>query len=84
MCRPQWFFDQMQGMDQSDMRKDLQQLYAQDPEARLMQIVWRSLADPVKPEDANGRFRPHPLLVLLGILGAFAATVSLYFTYFKP
>jgi hypothetical protein len=84
MCRRQSFFDQMLGMDQSDMRKELQQLYAHDPEARLLQILWRSLADPVKPEGANGRFRPHPLLVLLGILGAFAATVALYFTYFQP
>jgi hypothetical protein len=74
----------MQGMTQSDMRKELQQLYAQDPEARLLQSFWRSLADPVKPEDANGRFRPHALLVLLGILGGLAATVALYFTYFQP
>jgi len=74
----------MQAMDQSDMRKELQQLYAQDPEARLVQIVWRSLADPVKPEEANGRFRPHPLLVVLSILGAFSAIVALYFTYFQP
>lgn len=84
MCRQRWFSERMQSMDQSDVREDLRQTYAQDPEARLLQIVSRSLADPVKPEAANGRFRPHPLLVLLGVIGAFVVGVFLYFTYFQP
>jgi hypothetical protein len=71
----------MLGMDQNEMRAELQQLYATDPEARLLQVMSRSFADPVKPESANGRFRPDPLLVLLGVLAGFVASVFLYFTY---
>jgi hypothetical protein len=74
----------MQGMDQNEMRAELQQLYATDPEARLLQVMGRSFADPVKPECANGRFRPDPLLVMLGVIATFVASVFLYFTYFQP
>lgn len=65
------------------MRAELRQLYATDPEARLLQVLGRSFTDPVKPESANGRFRPNPLLVVLGVLAAFVASVFLYFTYFQ-
>lgn len=59
-------------------------MYAQDPEATLRQIVRRSLADPVKPEDANGRCRVHPLVVLLSTSGAIAAAAFVYFSFFQP
>jgi hypothetical protein len=74
----------MNNLDQNEMRADLQQIYAQDPEAKLVPIIGRSVADPVRPEDANGKFRPHPLLVLLGTLGVFTLSVFAYFTYFQP
>ena len=71
-------------IDQSDMRRELRQVYGRDPEARLLQVVVRSLADPVKPEDTTGRFRPHPLVMVLGILGIFAVCVCAYFTFSQP
>ena len=59
-------------------------MYAQDPEATLRQIVRRSLADPVKPEDPNGRSRVHPLVVLLSTSGAIAVATFVYFSFFQP
>jgi hypothetical protein len=73
----------MQDIDQDEMRAELRQLYATDPEARLRQVIGRSFADPVKPESGNGRFRPDPLLVVLGVIAFFVASVFLYFTYFQ-
>lgn len=73
----------MQDIDQDEMRAELRQLYATDPEARLLQVMGRSFADPVKPESAKGRFRPDPLLVVLGVIALFVASVFLYFTYFQ-
>jgi hypothetical protein len=73
----------MQDIDQDEMRAELRQLYATEPEARLLQVMGRSFADPVKPESANGRFRPDPLLVVLGVIASFVVSVFLYFTYFQ-
>jgi hypothetical protein len=73
----------MQDIDQDEMRAELRRLYATDPEVRLLQVMGRSFADPVKPETANGRFRPDPLLVVLGVIASFVANVFLYFTYFQ-
>jgi hypothetical protein len=73
----------MQDIDQDEMRAELRQLYATDPEARLLQVMGRSFADPATPESANGRFRPDPLLVVLGVIATFVASIFLYFTYFQ-
>ena len=67
-----------------ELREELRQMYAQDPEARILPQIRRRLADPMKPTNENGRFRPHPLALLLGTIGAIAAAVFLYFSYFKP
>jgi len=67
-----------------EMRRDLRQLYEQDPEARLLRLIGRSLADPVKPQSKDGRFRPHPLLVLLTLFGVIMTGVFLYFSYLQP
>ncbi len=65
----------------TEMREKLQELFKQDPEARLLIEFRRFLADPVKPQNQDGRFRPHPLLILLGFLGGLAAAGFLYFSY---
>jgi hypothetical protein len=63
------------------MQENLRNLFDQDPEARLLTGIRRRLADPLKPQDENGRFRPHPLLVLLGAMGSIAAGFFFYFSY---
>ena len=66
------------------MQQNLRSLFEQDPEAQLLAGIRRRLADPLKPEDEEGRFRPHPLVVLLGAVGAIAAGVFFYFGYLRP
>jgi hypothetical protein len=65
-------------------QQNLRCLFEQDPEAQLLAGIRRRLADPLKPEDEDGRFRPHPLVVLLGAMGAIAAGVFFYFGYLRP
>jgi hypothetical protein len=74
----------MESANQADMYEELRRVYASDPEAGLLQICGRSLADPVKPKNENGQFRPHPLLILLGTFGGLAVSVFVYFTCFQP
>jgi hypothetical protein len=65
------------------MREHLRGLYARDPEAKLTKAFVRHAADPVKPENENGRFRPHPLAVWFGITSAVGLIVFLYFSYLR-
>ena len=67
----------------SQMQENLRNLFQQDPEAQLLSGIRRRLADPLKPEDDKGRFRPHPLLVLLGAMASIAAGVFFYFGYLR-
>jgi hypothetical protein len=67
----------------TQMQENLRNLFEQDPEARLLTGIRRRLADPLNPQDENGRFRPHPLLVLLGAMGSIAAGFFLYFSYLR-
>ena len=66
------------------MQQNLRHLFEQDPEARILAGIRRHISDPVKPEDEDGRFRPHPILLLLGVIGALAMAVFLYFSYMQP
>jgi hypothetical protein len=66
------------------MQQDLRYLFEQDPEARLLVGIRRHVTDPVKSQDEDGRFRPHPILLLLGVIGGLAAAVFLYFSYMQP
>jgi hypothetical protein len=65
------------------MHQNLRHLFEQDPEAQLLAGIRRHITDPVKPEDEDGRFRPHPILLLLGVIGALAMAVFLYFSYMQ-
>jgi hypothetical protein len=47
------------------MIERLRTFYAQDPEVDVAARIRRLVADPLRPEDEKGRFRPNPLLVLL-------------------
>jgi hypothetical protein len=62
-------------------REELQELYSQDPERSLLRNISRRLADPIKPQDESGRFRPHPLLVWLLGFGIIAGSVFVYLSY---
>lgn len=65
-------------------REDLRKLHSLDPEARLLRNILRRLADPIKPLDDRGRFRPHPLLVWLLSLALVVVGVFVYFSYNLP
>jgi hypothetical protein len=73
-----------QQIQSAEMREQLRRLYARDPEARFVRSLVRRMADPVKPENEKGRFRPHPLVVWLGLISAVGASVFLYFSYLQP
>jgi hypothetical protein len=68
----------------AQMREHLRQFYAQDPEEKLLSVILRHLEDPLRPTNAEGRFRPNPLLVLLGVIGALAAGTFLFFSLVHP
>ena len=68
----------------SEMLKSVRELLRQDPDAKLIAALRRALADPVKPENSNGRFRPHPLLVLSVTVAGIMLAVFAYFSYLHP
>ena len=74
----------VQQIDLSEMRQHLLEFYAQDPESDWARNAKQLLADPVKPQNEKGRFRPHPILVLLGTIALITAGTFLYFSYFQP
>jgi len=63
------------------MRADLRQIFAKDDENNLFRQLLRRLRDPVQPEDKRGRWRPHPLLLLCGVLLLVAVAIFLYVTF---
>ncbi len=66
------------------MSERLRELYTKDVEADFFGGMKRRFADPVRPQDAKGRFRPHPLLVLLMTFLCFALVTFFYFSYRQP
>jgi hypothetical protein len=61
------------------MYADMRRAYALDPEANLLQRLRRAIADPVKPEDVKGRFRPAPVVVVFGV--GLAITIGTFFYF---
>lgn len=57
---------------------------AQSTEESLLGVVRRSIEDPLCPRSKNGRFRPSPIMLLLGILTALATLTFLCFTAIRP
>lgn len=68
--------------DIEPMRARLREFHEQDTEFDLLAAVKRRLADPIRPEDANGRFRPHPLLILLLTFVVIALGTFFFFSFF--
>jgi hypothetical protein len=75
----------MSGSSEHDverMRARLREFHEQDTENDFPTAAKRLLADPIRPEDANGRFRPHPLLVLLLTFVVIALGTFFFFSFF--
>lgn len=72
----------MTGVEET--REELRKLYSLDPEASLLRNILRRLANPIKPQDEQGRFRPHPVLVWLLSIGLALGSVFAYFSYSQP
>ena len=62
-------------------RERLREVYAQDPEARLLANLLRRVEDPLKPRTENGGFRLNPILLLLAAVLALAAGTFLSFSF---
>lgn len=64
---------------EDEMFSSLEEAFKGDPEQSLMWQITQKLRDPIKPEDAKGRFRLHPLLLALGLLFLIALGTFVYF-----
>jgi hypothetical protein len=67
--------------NEGQMLELLLERFAQDPEAQIVPTLTRWFADPLKPEGQEGRFRPNPVFLLVGVIGLIAAGAFLYFGY---
>jgi hypothetical protein len=63
-----------------EVRHALRSLYGADPETNLQAFLSHALADPLRPIDAKGRWKPNPFLTLLFIIACALAGVFLYFS----
>jgi hypothetical protein len=63
-----------------EVRHALRSLYGSGPETNLQAVLSRALADPLRPTDAKGRWKPNPFLILLFIIACALAGVFLYFS----
>ena len=54
-------------------------VYRQDREADTQRALLHALQDDLKPVNAEGRWRPHPLLVTAGVLMLAGLAVVFYF-----
>jgi hypothetical protein len=63
------------------MRECLREVYAQDPEARLLANLLRRVEDPLRPRSENGGFRVNPILLLLAAIVVLATGTFLFFSF---
>lgn len=69
------------GTAREEMSERLRNFYDQDPEADVAARIKRLLADPLRPQDEKGRFRPNPLLVLMLTFLVVALGTFFYLSY---
>ena len=67
--------------EEDNMVELLGERFAQDLDAQIVPRLTRWFADPLKPEDERGRFRPNPAALLVVVLGLIAMGAFLYFGY---
>jgi len=63
------------------MRDCLREVYAEDPEARLLANLLRRIEDPLRPRSENGGFRLDPILLLLAAIVVLATSTFLFFSF---
>ena len=63
------------------MRDCLREVYAEDPEARLLANLRRRVEDPLRPRSENGGFRLNPILLLLAAIVVLATSTFLFFSF---
>jgi hypothetical protein len=64
---------------EDEMFASLEEAFKGDPEQSLMWQLTRKVRDPIRPEDAKGRFRLHPLVLALGLLFLIVVGSFVYF-----
>lgn len=67
--------------DAEGVRENLRQAFAKGDEDKFFRQVLRRFRDPVKPEGERGRWRPHPLFLIGGVLLLAATAIFLYMTF---
>ena len=74
--------DELETTNAEAMRDKLRQAFAKGGHDNFFRQLMRTFRDPVKPETEGGRWRPHPLLLVGGVLLLAAAAIFLYMTFF--
>lgn len=63
-----------------EVRAALNSIYREDPESNLQKAMLRWLADDLNPIDEKGRWKPSPLVLLVGVLTVSVVGVFVYFS----
>jgi hypothetical protein len=63
-----------------EVRQAMRKFHSEDLETDIGKALSHALADDLKPIDAKGRWKPNPLVILVGILLCALLGVFFYFT----
>ena len=63
-----------------EMKQALRAIYRADPETNLQKALLTAFADDLKPIDQKSRWKPSPLLILVGGVVLTLFTVFVYFS----
>jgi hypothetical protein len=74
--------DELETTDADAMREKLRKAFAKGAHNNFFRQLMRTFRDPVTPETEHGRWRPHPLFLVGGVLLLAAAAIFLYMTFF--
>ena len=67
--------------EHDEMPQLLKERFAQDSEAQILPRFTRWVADPLKPLNEAGYFRPSPVVLAVLVVGLIAVGAFLYFGY---
>ena len=63
------------------MQQALRRVYREDPEANLQKALATAFSDDLRPIGENGRWKPSPVVVLVGSLVLILVAVFIYFSF---
>ncbi len=63
-----------------EVRLALRKLHSEDTETNQELALRAALADDLKPVDARGRWKPNPLVIMVGVIACALLGVFLYFS----